>query len=242
MSEAIVCYSHGTAPGSRAMVKAIRAERQGEQRSRNHWNPRPYNGSDGYFRFDDSFGYRVGITLLFVAPVVGFIAALSATSDALGGTLAYLAVGAVTAFAAWLGAAGVLTALERPYERRWDERERQRVARNERVRREREERGDRTFAGLTQAKWRKVLAEFDGRCAYCSKDLTEGDTHRDHFVPFSQGGADDASNIVPACGDCNRAKGDRMPDAWLAQCRRERKKVNPKLKKWRSRTETDSRT
>jgi 5-methylcytosine-specific restriction endonuclease McrA len=52
-------------------------------------------------------------------------------------------------------------------------------------------------------------------------------------MPFSRGGVDDASNIVPACSDCNRAKGDQMPDAWLAQCRRERKKVNPKLKKWR---------
>jgi len=242
LSEAIVCYTHGTHSDSRAMVNAIRAEFQGEQRSKNHWNPRPYQGSQESKRWSDSFGYRVGIALLFGAPVAAFLAAWSATSELSWDGLPRVGVGALAAFAAWLAAVGVLTALERPYKRRWDESERRRIAQNEKVRREREERGDRTYAGLTQAKWRKTLDEFDQSCAYCSKRLTEGDTHRDHFVPFSRGGIDDASNIVPACGDCNRAKRDQMPDAWLAQCRRERKKVNPSLKKWRSRTETDSRT
>ena len=77
-----------------------------------------------------------------------------------------------------------------------------------------------------------TLSEFDHRCAYCSKHLAPGDTHRDHFVPFARGGADDASNIVPACGDCNRAKRDQMPDAWLARCRSSGRQVNPKLKEW----------
>lgn len=223
----------GTHPDSKKMVKAIYAEIQGESRSRNHWNPRPYSGSSESKRFLNSFRYRAAIALMFVAPVVGFGLGWGLTLEVIENTLLHLAIAAAAAFLAWLGAVGVYGAVEMPYKRRWEESERRRVARNEQVRREREERGDRAYVGLTQAMWRNLLSEFDQRCAYCSKPLAKGDTHRDHFVPFSKGGVDDASNIVPACGDCNRAKRDRMPDDWLAQCRREKKKSNPKLKEWR---------
>jgi 5-methylcytosine-specific restriction endonuclease McrA len=32
----------------------------------------------------------------------------------------------------------------------------------------------------------------------------------DHVVPRSRGGPGSLSNLVPACGPCNVAKGDRM--------------------------------
>ena len=130
--------------------------------------------------------------------------------------------------------------LELPYKRKWDESERRRVEHNEREREKRRERGERSYSGLTQSRWKDLLREFDHRCAYCSTPLVPDQTHRDHFVPFAKGGADDASNIVPACIECNKAKRDQMPKMWLARCRREKKKVNPKLKEWQlGKTATD---
>jgi len=114
------------------------------------------------------------------------------------------------------------------------------VEHNEQQREKRRELGQRSYSGLTEAKWSDLLREFDHRCAYCSALLVPSQTHRDHFVPFAKGGADDISNIVPACVECNKAKRDKMPKAWFAQCRRERKNINPKLQDWQKRnTATD---
>jgi hypothetical protein len=49
-------------------------------------------------------------------------------------------------------------------------------------------------------------------CGYCSKP---GVLHRDHVVPRSRGGPDDATNIVMACQPCNSAKCDQLPSEWL---------------------------
>lgn len=50
-------------------------------------------------------------------------------------------------------------------------------------------------------------------CAYCAKVTDE--LHRDHVVPRSRGGSDNATNIVMACADCNRDKRDQLPSEWL---------------------------
>lgn len=65
-----------------------------------------------------------------------------------------------------------------------------------------------------------------GQCFYCACLLSTSDgavaaamrrgdvmraATRDHFVPLSAGGADDADNIVVACAPCNEAKRSRMP-------------------------------
>lgn len=36
----------------------------------------------------------------------------------------------------------------------------------------------------------------------------------DHVIPFADGGADDLSNLVPACHDCNQEKSGRTPVDW----------------------------
>jgi hypothetical protein len=36
----------------------------------------------------------------------------------------------------------------------------------------------------------------------------------DHVVPLEQGGANDISNLVPACRSCNASKRDRTPEQW----------------------------
>jgi hypothetical protein len=46
-------------------------------------------------------------------------------------------------------------------------------------------------------------------CRYCG---SEDQPTIDHVIPRSQGGGDEASNLVVACWDCNRKKGGRTPE------------------------------
>lgn len=74
--------------------------------------------------------------------------------------------------------------------------------------------------GHTEAEWAARLAAFGHRCVYC------GQAHRalikEHVVPVSWGGTQDAVNLVPACQPCNARKNDRpghlppppAPQAW----------------------------
>ncbi len=50
------------------------------------------------------------------------------------------------------------------------------------------------------------------RCVYCGVE-TDG-LHRDHIIPHSRGGGDDAHNCLMACRDCNLSKADRTPSEW----------------------------
>ncbi|WP_406154130.1 HNH endonuclease [Streptomyces anulatus] len=36
----------------------------------------------------------------------------------------------------------------------------------------------------------------------------------DHVIPWARGGADDMSNLVPACHNCNNMKNDKTPAEW----------------------------
>ena len=52
------------------------------------------------------------------------------------------------------------------------------------------------------------------RCAWCLGDPTPEDQPRgralqvDHVVPRAEGGGDSPRNLVPACGECNRARAE----------------------------------
>jgi 5-methylcytosine-specific restriction endonuclease McrA len=49
-------------------------------------------------------------------------------------------------------------------------------------------------------------------CAYCGLNLNESapqDVTLDHLTPRSQGGSNDATNLVTACRCCNSARGAR---------------------------------
>ena len=55
----------------------------------------------------------------------------------------------------------------------------------------------------------------DGRCALCGERIEpgrSGATEVDHRIPRSRGGRSDAANLQVVHWDCNRAKGDLMPD------------------------------
>lgn len=60
--------------------------------------------------------------------------------------------------------------------------------------------------------WIACVAAFDGTCAYCGvrTDLTQ-----DHVVPILSGGANDPSNIVPACLSCNSGKCAKALADWF---------------------------
>lgn len=45
------------------------------------------------------------------------------------------------------------------------------------------------------------------RCHYCGCALHRESVTREHIVPQSSGGSDDASNIVMACKRCNGSRG-----------------------------------
>lgn len=226
------CPTHGRRPDSAKRIGSIHAETAAATRSHNHWNPRPYESSPSSGLFQDSFTHRVGVLLILALPVAGFIASMRLAAGLVSNGLLLLLVASTGAFAALLGAVGIYVLLERPTRRRWDESERRRVEANELNRAKRRELGQRSYSGLTKSRWTDLLREFEHRCAYCSVLLVPSQTHRDHFVPIARGGADDVSNIVPACAECNRAKRDKMPKAWLAQCRREGRIVNPLLRNW----------
>lgn len=64
---------------------------------------------------------------------------------------------------------------------------------------------------VTGREWSEIVELHGGRCAYCAAPATE----RDHVVPVSRGGANDASNVVPSCRSCNGSKSDKGLLQWL---------------------------
>ena len=62
---------------------------------------------------------------------------------------------------------------------------------------------------LTRA---NILLRDEQRCQYCARALPLRFLTVDHVMPSSRGGATSWDNVVAACGDCNRRKGNRTPD------------------------------
>ncbi|MBI5236873.1 MAG: HNH endonuclease [Deltaproteobacteria bacterium] len=65
----------------------------------------------------------------------------------------------------------------------------------------------------------RLLAETDGRCIYCWKEISVEGTEMDHIVPKKgKGGPDLQLNRIASCHDCNHpdtGKGNRLPREWL---------------------------
>jgi len=61
---------------------------------------------------------------------------------------------------------------------------------------------------LTPVQWAAILKAYEDRCAYCGRRMDGGfGPTRDHVRPLAKGGKDTASNVVPACWNCNTKKG-----------------------------------
>jgi len=65
---------------------------------------------------------------------------------------------------------------------------------------------------LTLEQWEAILRIYKNRCAYCGKLPPKGKKlTQDHVLAQINGGGYTPANIVPACGPCNFAKGNREP-------------------------------
>ena len=54
-----------------------------------------------------------------------------------------------------------------------------------------------------------VYAKYNGRCAYCGREIAYKDMQIDHFVAkrgWNESGSDDISNLMPSCRMCNHYK------------------------------------
>lgn len=61
----------------------------------------------------------------------------------------------------------------------------------------------------TEAEWREVVRQQDGRCLACGKKCK---LTIDHVLPISMGGTSDISNIQGLCFSCNASKRDKHVD------------------------------
>lgn len=66
--------------------------------------------------------------------------------------------------------------------------------------------------GITTARWKELVVQAGGVCAYC---LVSDAKSADHFIPLSAGGIDAPENILPCCISCNSRKGTFQPDVWV---------------------------
>lgn len=81
-------------------------------------------------------------------------------------------------------------------------------------------------AALTFKEWITILNYFDWKCAYCRE---KQHVLMEHIVSISKGGGTVASNVVPACAQCNMHKDrvdsgiyrDIMPRATLERVKSE---------------------
>ncbi len=60
---------------------------------------------------------------------------------------------------------------------------------------------------------RILLNHFENKCFYCDKTLINknGNTHVDHFIPWSFVQSDQIWNLVLSCSVCNGSKNDKLP-------------------------------
>lgn len=66
---------------------------------------------------------------------------------------------------------------------------------------------------ITPWQWKRALAAFDHRCAYCGAEGVK--LEREHFLSLKLGGTLEAGNVVCSCLKCNRAKRDTFALTWL---------------------------
>lgn len=65
---------------------------------------------------------------------------------------------------------------------------------------------------FTVEQWENCKKYFDYKCCYCGK---EEKLEQDHFIAITKGGGYEISNLVAACGTCNRSKNNRDFFDWF---------------------------
>jgi len=59
---------------------------------------------------------------------------------------------------------------------------------------------------------RNIFLRDNYSCAYCERQLEQGELSIDHILPKSRGGKETWENLVTSCKTCNCLKGDRTPE------------------------------
>lgn len=70
---------------------------------------------------------------------------------------------------------------------------------------------------INKAKREAVYRKYDGRCAYCGREIAYKNMQVDHFIPkhaYSEHGSDDITNLMPSCRMCNHYKRATPLDLW----------------------------
>lgn len=77
-----------------------------------------------------------------------------------------------------------------------------------------------TKSELSLEEWQHIVAQWDGRCAYCGYRPTgygRDVLQIDHVEPLCRGGRNTAHNAVPACYVCNASKIDFLLLEWVCR-------------------------
>lgn len=70
---------------------------------------------------------------------------------------------------------------------------------------------------ISKAERQNVYEKYNGRCAYCGKEITYAEMQVDHLVPlggYTQSGTDNFENLMPACRLCNHYKRANSLESW----------------------------
>ena len=70
---------------------------------------------------------------------------------------------------------------------------------------------------LSASDLRDRILESGGQCEWCGKGLVNADFELDHIISLRQRGVNAAENLVVACPDCNRKKGQKHPARFAAE-------------------------
>ena len=73
------------------------------------------------------------------------------------------------------------------------------------------------------SKFRSAILERDqGRCFYCRRELSDGESGLDHADPQKTKGTNSYRNVVAACHHCNSSKGDDTAEEFLRKLYKKR--------------------
>ena len=61
--------------------------------------------------------------------------------------------------------------------------------------------------------FRRIAKMHGVSCVYCFSPMAV--MTADHYVPVSRGGANDLTNLVPSCRECQQRKADKLPEEAL---------------------------
>jgi 5-methylcytosine-specific restriction endonuclease McrA len=64
---------------------------------------------------------------------------------------------------------------------------------------------------IRKAKRQRIYSRDSSTCVWCDTQLNCGVPTLDHVLPRSQGGTNDAHNLITCCGLCNSSRGDMTP-------------------------------